>query len=124
VLLVEDETDIRSISAQMLRDRRHVVIEARDAQDALTALRQRLTRGDRIDMLIADIGLPAGMNGRQLADAVRQHLPNLPVLLITGYAGDSLGPGSEMTAGISLLSKPFSFESLVERVECLIANGL
>jgi CheY-like chemotaxis protein len=72
--------------------------------------------------LIADIGLPGGMNGRQLADVVRQHLPNLPVLLITGYAGHALGPGSEVSAGISLLSKPFRFETLAARVEWLIAT--
>jgi PAS domain S-box-containing protein len=123
VLLVEDEADIRNPTAQMLRDRRHIVIEAWDGSSALTALRQRLTVHDRIDILIADIGLPGGMNGRQLANAVRQQLPDLPVLLITGYAGHALGPGSEVSEGISLLSKPFSFEALAARVEALIATG-
>jgi len=123
VLLVEDEDDIRNLTAQMLRDRQHIVIEARDGGTALTALRQRLTRGDRIDILVADIGLPGGMNGRQLANVVRQHVPDLPVLLITGYAGHALGPGSEVSEGIALLSKPFSFETLAARVEALAAVG-
>jgi PAS domain S-box-containing protein len=120
VLLVEDEVDIRNLAAQMLRDRHHTVIEACDGRTALAALRQRLSLGQRIDILIADIGLPGGMNGRQLATAVRLYLPNVPVLLITGYAGQALGPGLEISEGISLLSKPFSFESLDERVEALM----
>jgi PAS domain S-box-containing protein len=124
VLLVEDEADIRNLTAETLRERRHVVIEAEDGGAALTALRERLMRGGRIDVLVADIGLPGGINGRQLASAARQHLPDLPVLLITGYAGHALGPASEVSAGISLLSKPFSFEALTTRVEALIAGGV
>jgi PAS domain S-box-containing protein len=121
VLLVEDEADIRNITAQMLREHRHIVIEASDGCSALAALQERLTRGASIDILVADIGLPGGTNGRQLANAVRQLLPDLPVLLITGYAGQALGPGSEVSEGISLLSKPFSFETLAARVEALVA---
>jgi CheY-like chemotaxis protein len=123
VLLVEDEADIRNLTAEMLRDRQHTVIEARDGSGALTALRQRLTMGDSIDILVADIGLPGAINGRQLASAARQHLPDLPVLLITGYAGQALGPESDISDGISLLSKPFSFETLNAHVEALIAAG-
>ncbi len=124
VLLVEDEVDIRNLTAETLRDRRHIVIEAEDGSTALSALRERLTTGERIDVLVADIGLPGGINGRQLASAAREHLPDLPVLLITGYAGHALGPASEVSAGISLLSKPFSFEALTARVEALIAGGV
>jgi PAS domain S-box-containing protein len=122
VLLVEDEADIRHLTAETLRERRHVVIEAEDAGAALTALRERLTTGGHIDVLVADIGLPGGINGRQLAHAAREHLPELPVLLITGYAGHALGPASEVSAGISLLSKLFSFEALTTRVEALMAG--
>jgi len=123
VLLVEDEADIRNLTAEMLRDRRHVVIEAPNGDAALNALQQRLTHGEGVDILVADIGLPGGINGRQLASAARQHLPDLPVLLITGYAGHALGPTTEVSAGISLLSKPFSVETLAARVESLIAAG-
>jgi PAS domain S-box-containing protein len=123
VLLVEDEADIRNLTAELLRDRRHVVIEAPNGDAALNALQQRLTAGEGIDILVADIGLPGGLNGRQLASAARQHLPDLPVLLITGYAGHALGPATEVSAGISLLSKPFSVETLAARVESLIAAG-
>jgi PAS domain S-box-containing protein len=123
VLLVEDEAHIRNPTAELLRDRQHTVIEARDGSGALNVLKQRLTMGDKIDILVADIGLPGGINGRQLANAARQHLPDLPVLLITGYSGQAQGPGSELSGDISLLSKPFSVETLTARVESLIAAG-
>jgi PAS domain S-box-containing protein len=121
VLLVEDEAHVRNLTAEMLRERRHIVIEAHDGSSALAALLERLTMGSSIDILVADIGLPGGINGRQLANAARQHLPDLPVLLITGYAGQALGPGPELAGDIALLSKPFSFEALCARVESLIA---
>lgn len=125
VLLVEDEAEIRRMTAEMLRDRRHVVIEASDGNAALCALQQRLTAGDTVDILVADIGLPGRINGQQLASAAREHLPDLPVLLITGYAGHAVGPGMgiDMAAGVSVLSKPFSVEALAARVESLIAAG-
>jgi CheY-like chemotaxis protein len=123
VLLVEDEADIRALTAETLRDRRHTVIEAKDGNAALDALQQRLADGESIDILVADIGLPGGINGRQLATAARERLPELPVLLITGYAGQALGPSSEVSGGISLLSKPFSFDALTARVESLLTVG-
>jgi PAS domain S-box-containing protein len=123
VLLVEDEADIRTLTAETLRDRRHTVIEAKDGNAALDALQQRLADGESVDILVADIGLPGGINGRQLATAARERLPDLPVLLITGYAGQALGPSSEVSGGISLLSKPFSFDALTARVESLLTVG-
>jgi CheY-like chemotaxis protein len=121
VLLVEDEAEIRRMTAETLRDRHHLVIEATDGTTALHALQQQLTAGDTVDILVADIGLPGRINGQQLASAARVHLPDLPVLLITGYAGHGSEPGPDGSAGISLLSKPFSVEALAARVESLIA---
>lgn len=123
VLLVEDETDIRYVTAQMLRDRQHIVIEARDGHSALIALEHRLMMGESVDMLIADIGLPGGMTGRQLTDAVRCHLPKLPILLITGYACEEQESAAELSDGVSLLSKPFSFGSLAARIDTLLARS-
>jgi PAS domain S-box-containing protein len=120
VLLVEDEPAIRQLTAKMLRERRHTVIEAGDGGSALAALQQELSVGRGIDILVADIGLPGGTNGRQLAERVRRHLPDVPVLLITGYAGQALGPAFEVADGIALLIKPFSFQALAARIESLI----
>ena len=111
VLLVEDEAEIREFAAEMLRELGHVVTEAGDGAAGLLALRE--CHGT-IDLLIADVGLPGGLNGRQLADAARELRPGLPVLVITGYAGGALE--QKLPAGMGLLTKPFSGEQLAAAV--------
>jgi PAS domain S-box-containing protein len=119
ILLVEDEAPIRAFAAEALRDLGHEVVEAKDAAEGLRALR---AMPRPVDLLLADIGLPGGMNGRQLADAARELVPTLKVLLITGYAGTALGPDTETAPDIFLLSKPFSLAALAARVETILAG--
>jgi CheY-like chemotaxis protein len=88
---------------------------------ALTAVVSVVGRANAaLDLLITDIGLPNGMNGRQLADLMRETAPGLPVLFITGYAGaarvDNLG------AGMTMLTKPFALPALAWRVEAILAT--
>jgi DNA-binding LytR/AlgR family response regulator len=59
-----------------------------------------------IDMLVTDAGLPNGMNGRQVAEAVRERRPGMPMLFITGYAGTELPPDGEV------IDKPFNLDTL------------
>jgi CheY-like chemotaxis protein len=66
-----------------------------------------------LDVLVTDVGLPNGMNGRQLAEAVRQQRPGLPVLFITGYAATQLPPRAEV------IRKPFDLGTLARRIEAL-----
>ena len=82
VLVVEDEPPIRMVIVDVLSDLGYTVLEAGDGRSGLKILEA----GTRIDLLITDVGLPGGMNGRQLADAARQRRPDLKVLFITGYA--------------------------------------
>jgi CheY-like chemotaxis protein len=72
-------------------------------------------------LLVADVGLPGGLNGRQLADAARELRAGLPVLLITGYAGGSLG--QSLPAGMQLLRKPFSWQQLADATAAALADG-
>ena len=88
VLLVDDEDVAREAVAERLRELGYRVSEAVDGPSAL----HLLDKGARVDMLVTDVGLPNGMNGRQVAEAVRERRPGLPVLFITGYAGTEL-PG-------------------------------
>jgi PAS domain S-box-containing protein len=119
VLLVEDEPDLRAHSAEALRDIGCRVIEAADGPAALNALRDALRHdGAGIEMLVSDIGLPGGLNGQQLADAARDMLPDLPVLLVTGYSGDLENPA--VPAGVAYLQKPFALEVLAERVRAML----
>jgi PAS domain S-box-containing protein len=116
VLLVEDEAPIRRFLAEALGDLGCRVITAETGPAGLAALRKP---GTRVDLLVTDVGLPGGMNGRQLADAARTDAPGLPVLLITGYAGDAIGKQA-LPAGIVLLTKPFTLEDLMHRLSAML----
>jgi CheY-like chemotaxis protein len=113
VLLVDDEEAARSPAAERLRDLGCAVLEARDGPEAL-----RMLNTSRPDLLITDVGLPNGMNGRQVAEATRERFPGLPVLFITGYATTSLPPGVEV------ISKPFELDVLARRVEAILSLGM
>ncbi|WP_376093980.1 PAS domain S-box protein [Roseomonas sp. CCTCC AB2023176] len=112
VLLVDDEEAVRGPVADRLRDLGYAVIEARDGPEAL----RTLTSSDP-DLLVTDVGLPNGMNGRQVAEAVREGRPGLPVLFVTGYAAASLPPGFEV------IGKPFDLDDLARRVQAILGPG-
>jgi CheY-like chemotaxis protein len=85
-----------------------------EAADGLRAMRI-VQSGRHLDLLVSDVGLP-GINGRQLADAARDAMPSLPVLLITGYAGQALDD-IHLADGMEIMRKPFLLEDLAARVK-------
>ena len=111
VLMVDDEVAVRVPVAERLRDLGYRVIEAPDGPSAL----KLLDDGLRPDLLITDIGLPNGMNGRQVIEAVCGRIPGLPVLIVTGYADTTL------PVGIEVIGKPFDLDALARRVRALLA---
>ncbi len=117
ILVVEDEEEIRNFAAEVLRELGHEVVTAAAGADALVALRG--ANGD-FALLVADVGLPGGLNGRQLADAARELRAGLPVLLITGYAGGALG--QSLPTGMQLLKKPFSWQQLAEATAAALSE--
>ncbi|MBE9638464.1 ATP-binding protein [Salipiger mangrovisoli] len=116
VLVVEDEILVRMVVADALRDRGYRVLEAGTAAEAL----QVLAEAGEVDVLLTDVGLPRGMNGRQLAEAARAARPGLKVVFVTGYdEGATLGrvpPASE----IEVVQKPFDLEVLMAKVRDLV----
>jgi nitrogen-specific signal transduction histidine kinase/CheY-like chemotaxis protein len=110
VLLVDDEDVVRGPAAERLRELGLAVLEARDGPEALRVL----ASSPPPDLLVTDVGLPGGMNGRQVAEAARERLSGLPVLFITGYAGTALPPGVEV------IGKPFDLETLARRVQAVL----
>ena len=74
----------------------------------------------RIDLLITDVGLPGGVNGRQMADAARQRRPDLRVLFITGYAENAAIGSGYLEPGMHVLAKPFAMETLTRRIKSII----
>jgi CheY-like chemotaxis protein len=117
VLLVEDEAVVRAMAAEALRDVGCHVLEAGDGPEALRLLDQ----GNVPDILVTDVGLPGGLNGRQVADAVRERHAGLPTLLITGYAGGALE--GQLAPGMKVLTKPFPLASLVEMVQRIVVQA-
>jgi PAS domain S-box-containing protein len=112
VLLVDDEAAVRTTAAARLRELGYEVLEAQDGAAALRMVSAR----QRIDLLVTDVGLTGGMNGRQLAEVLQDQRPNLPVLFITGYAG------SVLPQGVDVIGKPFALDALAQRVQAVLSR--
>ena len=112
ILLVDDDPLIAMSTVDMLEDLGHTVIEAHSGAKALEALQ----RADAVDLMITDFAMP-GMNGAQLADAVRVKFPGLPVLLATGYA--ELPSGARVD--LPMLGKPYSQAQLAIEISKLLS---
>jgi PAS domain S-box-containing protein len=117
VLVVDDEELIRMVVTEILENEGHIAIEAGDAATGLTLLQ----RNKRIDLLIADVGLPDGMNGRQLAEAARELQRDLKVLFISGYDENAVLGHGALEPGMHVMTKPFAIEALARRINELIA---
>jgi PAS domain S-box-containing protein len=115
VLLVEDEEMLRSLTREVLEEAGYTVSDCGEGTEALLLL----AADDRPDILVTDVGLP-GMDGRRLAHAARERLPDLPVLFITGYAWEAFSDSAVLPEGCAILSKPFSLHALVDAVADLI----
>jgi len=116
ILVVDDEPTVRMLVTDLLRELGYLTLEAADGAAGLAVLQSDA----RIDLLITDVGLPGGMNGRQLADAARVHRSALKVLFITGFAETSLLSDSHLEPGMAVLTKPFAAEALALRVKGLV----
>ena len=116
ILVVEDEADVRSYVVELLRDLDYEIIEAADGQSALTVLE---TEGE-IDLLFTDVGLPGGLNGRQLADEVKRRRPGIKILYATGYARNAIVHQGRLDAGVELITKPFSSAALAARIRHIL----
>lgn len=114
ILLVDDDHSVREVTAQMLEDLGFTVIAADSGDDAL----QLLTQGAEVDLLLADFAMP-GMNGGELARAVRVRHPELPVVFVTGYA-ELCELGLE---GYSIIQKPFREEQLANKLQLALREG-
>ena len=116
VLVVDDEPVMRMLIGDMLRDLGFSVLEAADGAEGLRVLQS----GQIVDLLISDVGLPGGMNGRQLADAARVQRPQLKVLFITGYAGSMLIGDGVLDPAMHIITKPFPLEVLAAKIREMI----
>jgi len=116
VLIVDDEPTIRMLLVDTLEEQGYACIEAADGPAALKILQSRRT----IDLLVTDVGLPGGLNGRQVADAARAIRPEMKVLFITGYAENAVLNHGHIGRGMEVLTKPFAVDDLARRVDRLL----
>jgi CheY-like chemotaxis protein len=116
VLVVDDEPSVRMLVSEVLGELGYTAIESADGASALQVLRSDA----RIDLLVTDVGLPGGMNGRQLADFGRVARPNLKVLFITGYAEKAVMGVDRLDKGMAIVTKPFAMEGLAARIKELL----
>ncbi len=119
VLVVDDEPTVRILIVEVLEELGYVAIEAADSAAGLKILQSDM----RIDLLVTDVGLPGGLNGRQMVDAARGHRPHLKVLFITGYAENALLGHGHLEPGMQVMTKPFVMEALASRIDDLIKSG-
>jgi signal transduction histidine kinase len=118
VLIVDDEPTVRMLVADVLVELGYAAIEAADGSAGLKILKSNA----RIDLLITDIGLPGGMNGRQMVDAARAFRPDQKVLFITGYAENAVVGNGQLDPDMHVMTKPFTIEALASRIKNLLTE--
>lgn len=120
ILLVDDDSAVREVTASMLRELGYVILEVGSGGAALDLL-----SGANVDLVVLDFAMP-GMNGMEVAKQVHSRFPNLPVLFITGFADQSaLGNVGDA----EIIKKPFLSDELANKVHAalgpvsLLSNG-
>jgi len=116
VLVAEDEAEVRAIAVSHLSKSGYRVIEAEDAASALAAAKGK----DNIDLLLTDVVLAGGMNGQNLAAALRGRVPGLKVIFMSGYSEQGLHGSGQPHPGARLLQKPFRKSDLLKAVRDML----
>jgi CheY-like chemotaxis protein len=117
ILLVEDEEPLRLLVAGFLESNGYVVLQASEAKEAIKLARKK----DRIDLLMTDVVMP-GQSGSELAAALRKFLPNLKLLYMSGYTSDLITQHGVRESEATLLEKPFTKSSLLNKVQTVIGG--
>src|SRR5579872_563718 len=112
ILIVEDDDDVRANTRTMLQELGYRVLEAPDGLTALAMVESE----PRVDLLFTDVGLPGGINGRQLTERALQLRPHLKVLFTSGYARNAIVHQGRLDPGVELISKPFTLDQLASRI--------
>ena len=118
VLVVDDEPVVRMLVAEVLEELGYVALEAADGAGGIV----HVLSAARIDLLVTDVGLPGGMNGRQFADAARARRPGLKILFITGYAEAVAVGNGAMEDGMEVITKPFPMDVLAAKIQAMMRD--
>lgn len=116
VLVIDDEPIVRMLVVDILEELGYQALEAGDGVSGMKILESKV----RIDLLITDVGLPGGMNGRQVAEAARMRRPDLEILFITGYAENAVLNHGHLEPGMQVITKPFTMDEMARLITELI----
>jgi CheY-like chemotaxis protein len=112
LLVVEDDANLRSLAVELLQRLGYRTLAAGDAAGALGLL----VENPEVSLLLADMVLPGGKNGAQLAGEVQRLRPGLPVLFMSGYTESAVIHNGRLDEGVRLLEKPFTTNALASAV--------
>lgn len=115
ILVVEDDEQVRTMTAESLHELGYTVLQAASGIEALLLLEEN----PAVDLIFTDIVMPQ-MSGRQLADVVQEKWPTIRILYTTGYTRNAIVHNGVLDHGVSLLAKPFSLEQLAHKIRELL----
>ena len=118
VLLVEDDTAVRTLARRLLQDEGHTVIDAPTGEAGLARWQEAMSSGETIDVVVTDLVMP-DMGGRELVTRLRASNPRLPVVYVSSYFADAVA-GLDMAEPVELLEKPFTPASLAAAVDSVL----
>lgn len=118
LLVVDDDEEVRRVTAEALSDAGFKVIEATNAAEALTVLQD----GRRIDAVVSDVVMPGDMNGYDLAALVIEKFPTTKFLLVTGFAESVARERAQLGAKVDAITKPYRRQELVDRLHRILTE--
>jgi CheY-like chemotaxis protein len=116
---VEDNAEVRTVTARRLRNLGYSVVEAGSAAQAMEALQA----GKKIDLVFSDVVMPGGMSGFDLAQWMRTGAPAVPIVLTSGFAEDVARAGEAASLDLEILRKPYSGTELARALRKAIEDG-
>ena len=116
ILVIEDDTDVRTLAVALLRDLGYEILEAADAESALRIL----GTSSRINLLFTDVILPGGINGPELAAEVRRRRPEIGVLYASGYTENAIIHQGRFDESLELLKKPYKKSHLARKIRAVL----
>ena len=118
ILLVEDEDAVRMFGSRALRNKGYTVLEAANGEEALEVIN---STEESIDIIVTDVVMP-GMDGHTLVQFVRQEMPDVKVIFISGFSENVIPGGIGPETGFAFLPKPFSLKDLAAKVKDVLAG--
>jgi CheY-like chemotaxis protein len=119
ILVVEDEVGVRELISDVLSGRGYTILQAGNGKEALQLVEQYTSP---IHLLLTDVIMPGGMNGREVAERLVQLHPETKVLYMSGYTDDAIVHHGVLDEDVAFLQKPFTPETLKRKIREVLAN--